>query len=180
VYGDWTPSHGLRVQPRVGYTIYQFQHTSQSDQIYYFGGTPTAGSIQTSDLNAWYADLTVAHQVTKAVSYGFSAGHEVRLGIESDVVEDYYVRPNINWAVFKDVGLTTYLAYERGNQGVGNVTGNLVENYTYYGGGLNVSYQLMKRLVLGLTYRLTFRSSNLPAGEYAQNMVGLRLSYQIP
>jgi hypothetical protein len=170
VYGDWTPSPGLRVQPRLGYTIYQFQHTSQSDQIYYFGYTNSAPSIQTSDLNAWYADLTVAHQVTKAVSYGFSAGHEVRLGIESDVVEDYYVRPNINWAVFKDVGLTTFLTYERGNQGVGN----------YYGGGLNVSYQLMKRLLLGFTYRLTFRSSNLLAGEYSQNMLGLRLSYQLP
>jgi hypothetical protein len=182
VYADWKPSSYFRVQPRVGFTTYQFQHTSQSDQIYYFGSPPPApgGSIQTKDLNAWYADLTVTHQVSKAVGYGLSAGHEIRLGIESDVVEDYYVRPNITWTIIKDLGLTTSLSYEHGNQGLGNVTGNIVETYNWFGGGLSVTYPLMKRLILGLTYRFTFRSSNLSSDDYTQNLVGLRLAYQIP
>src|SRR5206468_1566630 len=30
VYGDWRPGSALQVKPRIGYTIYQFQHTSQS------------------------------------------------------------------------------------------------------------------------------------------------------
>ena len=62
--------------------------------------------------------------------------------------------------------------YERGNQGAGNVTGNLVESYNYYGGGLTASYQLMKKLILGLTYRLTLRSSNIPDGEYSARHCG--------
>jgi hypothetical protein len=178
-YADWNPGLALHVQPRAGYTIYQFQHTSQSAQIFYlFPYVPPASqSIQTSDLSAWYADLTVSHQASKAVSYGLSAGHEIRLGIQSDVVEDSYFRPSITWTVFKDIDLSTSFFYEHGNQGAGNISGNLVETYDWYGGGLMLSYSLMKKLLLSLSYRLTLRSSDLPDRGYAQNVVGIKLSY---
>jgi hypothetical protein len=185
VYADWNPGTYLRVQPRAGYTIYQFQHTSESTEISDLSPTgipiilPTGESIQTQDLNAWYIDLTVSHQVSKAATYGFSAGHEIRLGILSDVIEDYYFRPTINWTIVKDVSLNTSLFYEHGTQGAGNVTGNLSETYDWYGGALMASYPLMKKLLLNLSYRLTLRSSNIPDREYAQNLVGLRLAYQL-
>jgi hypothetical protein len=130
-------------------------------------------------LNTWYADLTVSHQVTKAINYALSAGHEVRPGIEADAVEDYYARPNITWTFVRNVSLNTFLFYENGKQGVGNVQGNLVENYNYYGSGFTASYQLTKKFLLSLNYRLTLRSSSIPANEYSQNLVGLRLTYQL-
>jgi hypothetical protein len=164
LYADWNPGLALHVQPRAGYTTYQFQHTSQS--------------AQTSDLNAWYADLTVSHQASKAVSYALSAGHEIRLGIQSDVVEDSYFRPSMTWTIFKDIDLSTSFFYEHGNQGAGNISGNLVETYDWYGGGLMLSYSLMKKLLLSLNYRLTLRSSDFPDRGYAQNIVGIKLSYQ--
>lgn len=184
LYADWNPGLYFHVQPRAGYTIYQFQHTSQSAQIYdlSLSGAPILAppgeSIQTADLDSWYADLTVSHEISKAASYGFSAGHEIRLGIQSDVIEDWYFRPNITWTIFKDLGLNTSLFYEHGNEGVGNVTGNLTETYDWYGGALMVSYPLMKKLKLSLNYRLTLRSSDIPSMEYTQNLVGLRLTYQ--
>jgi hypothetical protein len=185
LYADYTPDSYFRVQPRAGYTIYQFQHTSESAQIFDLTPTgvpiiaPTGETIQTQDLNSWYADLTVSHQVTKAINYAFSAGHEVQPGIQSDVVEDYYFRPNINWTIIKDLSLNTSLFYDRGNQGAGNISGNLTETYDWYGGSLMVSYPLMKKLLLTVNYRLTLRSSNIPSDEYAQNLVGLRLTYQM-
>jgi outer membrane protein assembly factor BamA len=129
-------------------------------------------------LDSWYADLTVSHEISKAASYGFSAGHEIIPGIQSDAVEDWYFRPSINWMIVKDVNLSTSLFYEHGNQGVGNVSGNLMETFDWYGGGLTASYPLMKTLHLSVNYRLTLRSSNLASQEYAQNIVGLRLTYQ--
>ena len=36
----------------------------------------------------------------------------------------------------------------------------------------------MKKLMVSLNYRLTLRSSNIPDREYAQNIVGIKLSYQ--
>src|SRR5208282_3116835 len=59
LYADWKPDSFLHVVPRAGYVIDQFQHTSQSAQVFYFG-RPTlteSESIQTQDLNTWYADL---------------------------------------------------------------------------------------------------------------------------
>jgi hypothetical protein len=184
LYADWDPGTYFHIQPRAGYTIYQFQHTSQSAQIFDLtpSGTPITApageSIQTSDLNSWYADLTVSHEASEAVSYSFSAGHEIRLGIESDVIEDWYIRPKITWTIVKDLGLNTSLFYEHGNQGAGNVSGNLTETYDHYGGGLVISYPLMKMLMVSLNYRLTLRSSDIPDRGYAQNLVGLRFTYR--
>jgi len=164
IYADWQPGSYFRVQPRVGYTIFQFQSTSRS--------------IQTSDLNSWYADLTVSHQFSEAVSYSLSAGHEVRLGIQSDAIEDSYFRPTIDWKIIKNLSLQTGLSYEHGDQGAGNVRGNLTETYDWFGGTLGLSHPLTDRLMLALNYRLTLRSSSIASREYAQNVVGLQLSYQ--
>jgi hypothetical protein len=41
-----------------------------------------------------------------------------------------------------------------------------------------LSYPLMKKLLLSLNYRLTLRSSDIHDREYAQNLVGIKLSYQ--
>jgi hypothetical protein len=164
VYADWQPGKALRVQPRVGYTIFQFQHTSSS--------------IQTSDLNSWYADLNITHQITDAIGYTLDAGHEVQTGIQSDAIEDWYVRPGIHWDIIKNVGLNTSFSYEHGKQGVGNVAGNLSENFDWFGVDVGVNYSIFKKLSVGLDYRLTLRSSNIANNEYTQNVVSLSLTYQ--
>jgi len=180
LYADWNPGLNLHVQPRAGYAIYQFQHTSQSVPNYFLIPyiPPASPSIQTSDLNTWYADLTVSHQASRVASYALNAGHEIRPGILSDVVEDWYLRPNITWTIFRDLSLNTSLFYEHGREGAGNVAGNLTETYDWYGGALMLSYPLAKELLLSLNYRLTLRSSDIPEREYAQNVVGIKLSYQ--
>jgi hypothetical protein len=184
LYANWKPGAYLQVQPRAGYATYQFQHTSQSAQIFNVTPsgnlivTPAGETIQTSDLNTWYADLTVSHQISQAASYALGAGHEVRPGIQADATEDWYFRPNITWTIIKDVSLNTSLSYEHGNQGAGNVSGNLTETYDWWGGGLTLGYQLMKKLQVGLNYRFTIRSSNTPDRDYAQNIVGITLTYR--
>jgi hypothetical protein len=179
VYADWKPGSYLHIQPRAGYVIYQFDHTSQSAQVFYIGVPPPAGeTIQTADLTSWYADLTLSHQITKALTYSLSAGHEIRGGIQSDVIEDSYVRPAIQWAILKDVSLRTSISYEHGQQGEGNVTGNLTETYDWLGANLSAEYAIMKQLTVGLNYRLTIRSANLSTYEYTQNLVGLQLTYR--
>ena len=184
LYADWKPGAFLHIQPRAGYTISQFQHTSEAFAINHQIGSglpivlPAGQSIQTSDLTTWYADLTVSHQASKAASYAVSAGHEIRPGIQSDAVEDWYFRPNVTWTIIKDMALNTSLFYEHGNQGAGNVTGNLTETYNWYGGGLTFSYPLMRKVMFSLDYRLTLRSSNAADRDYAQNIVGLRFTYQ--
>jgi hypothetical protein len=163
LYADWQPGLAFHVKPRVGYTIFQFDGTSQS--------------VKTSDLNSWYADLGITHDVTDTISYTLSAGHEVRLGIQSDAIDDWYFRPSIQWKIIKALSLQTFFSYEHGKQGAGNVFGNLLETYDFLGCGFGLSYPLLKKLTVGLNYRLTLRSSSTPGRGYSQNLVSLQLSY---
>jgi hypothetical protein len=163
IYGDWRPGSYFSVQPHFGYTIFESGQTS--------------ASIKGQNLASWYADLTLAHQITGFLSYSLSAGHEIRAGIQSDAIEDSYIRPNVDWNVIKDVTLQTSLFYEHGVEGGGQQASLLEKNYDWYGGGLSLSYSPMKKVRLSLNYRLTLRSSNVPSREYTQNMVGLQIAY---
>jgi hypothetical protein len=166
IYADWQPGSYFHVQPRAGYTISQFQHSSQF--------------IRTSDLTSWYADLSVNHQFSEAVGYTLSAGHEVRLGIQgADAIEDWYFRPTINWKIIKNLNLQTFLSYEHGNQGAGNQMGNLTETYDWFGGGLGLGHPITQKLTLGVNYRLTVRDSTTASRGYTQNLVSLQLTYQL-
>lgn len=164
LFANWRPGAYMQIKPRAGYTISQFQHTSSS--------------VQTSGQNSWYANLNISHQATEAISYTLVAGREVRTGIQSDIIEDWYVRPGVQWKIIKDLSLNTSFSYEHGNQGVGNVTGNLMEIYDWSGLTLNASYPVMKKLTAALNYRLTLRSSDNASRAYTQNMVGILLTYQ--
>jgi hypothetical protein len=163
-YTEFKSSEALRVTLRGGFSTYQFQQSS--------------ATVQTSDQNSWYASLNVDHQVTDAVGYNLDVGREMQLGTQSDLTEDWYVRPNITWAIIKNLSLGTALFYEHGNQGVGNVTGNLSERYDWYGGQLSLRHELTRCLSIGASYRLTLRSSSVAGNDYSQNVIGLQLIYQ--
>lgn len=170
MYGDWQPSDHLHIRPRVGYSISDFQQTST---------TPLPGQVvppETGNVGSYYIDLSVTHQIAKAMNYSLSVGHETQAGIQSDEVEDWYFRPSINWKIIKDLGLSTSLSYENGTQGVGNIQGNLTEKYVFYGLNVGLNYPIIRRLTAGLSYQLTVRSSN-DNQNYTQDIVTLSLSY---
>lgn len=164
VYSDWQPGTYFHVQARGGYSIFQFQQTSQT--------------IQSSDLNSWYAGLTATHQISEGVNYTLSAGHDVRLGIQSDAIEEWYATPAINWSIIRKWTFQTSLSYQHGNQGVADRTGGSSEIYDWYVVGLGLNHPITDRLNASLNYRLTLRSSNEPANDYTQNFVELLLAYQ--
>ncbi|MGA2801102.1 MAG: hypothetical protein ABSE97_01820 [Verrucomicrobiota bacterium] len=164
IYGDWRPGSFFSVQPRLGYTIFDYSQTNSS--------------VKGGNLTAWYANLTLVHQATDFLSYSLSAGHEIRLGIQSDAIEDSYIRPSANWNVTKNVTLQPSLFYEHGVEGGRQLASLLDEkNYDWYGGGLSLSYSPMKKVRISLNYRLTLRSSDVASREYTQNMVGLQITY---
>jgi hypothetical protein len=164
IYGAWKPGTSFTASPRFGYTVYDFQQTSYT--------------VKAENQNAWYADLTVNHAPTATISYSFSFGHELRLGIQSDLIEDTYVRPAATWKILKDVSLQASAFYEHGSDKGAPVPGAVAETYDWYGGELSISYSPVKRVNLSLNYRLTLRSSDVPSREYTQNQVGLLVTYR--
>ena len=162
LYGDWHPGHYTDVQLRGGYTEYFFEQTSQT--------------VAAANANAWYAGLTASQDITEAISYSISAGHELLPGIQADSVEDWYARSSINWKIFKDITFNTSAGYEHGTQTLASQSSS-TENYDWFWVGLGANYGLTKKLTLGLNYRLTERYSNTGSRGYSQNLVGLRLTY---
>jgi hypothetical protein len=166
-YCEFRPDAFFKITVRGGYSTYQFQNTSTV--------------IQTASQNSWYAGLTISHQATEFLTYSLEAGRESQFGVQSDLVEDWYVRPTLTWRVITGLDLLTSFFYEHGNQGVGSVgslPGGSNETYDWYGGGLSLQHALTSRLTLGLTYRITVRSSSGLNDSYVQNLAGLQITYR--
>jgi len=164
VYAQWQPNSFISIAPKVGYTLYDFQQTS------FF--------IRAKNQTSWYADLTVKHAITSAISYSFSAGHELRLGMQADSIDDWYFRPSLTWNLLRAVALNAGVTYEHGTQSAQGVLGAGGENYDHVGGNLGLAYSVTKHLVATLAYRYTVRSSNVIFREYTQNLIGLQLTYE--
>lgn len=165
IYADWQPGAYFRVQPRAGYTAYMFDQTSRT--------------VRAVDQDGWYASLSLTHDITQAISYSITAGHELRLGIQADSIEDTYVRGAVNWRIIRDLTITTDLSYENGTQGAGRGLGNFKETYDWFGGGLTLGHAITKKLIASLNYRYTLRTTDAASREYTQNLAGLRLTYQL-
>jgi hypothetical protein len=178
VFADYHPNSAIHFQPSVGYIIDHFEQTSQF--------------IQTSDLNSWYADLTLTHQLTRSFSYMIDAGHNANLGVESDANEYWHVNTSVTWNFIRNFSLTPQAFYQHGKAGVGSTTlpptippiippSNLLtqpEVYNYYGGGIAFNYMITKRFTVTLNYGITQRTSSLSNRGYTQNIVGIQLTYR--
>jgi Putative beta-barrel porin 2 len=162
-YAEYKPGKAFSLTARGGFSTYQFQQTSTA--------------IRTGNANSWYGSVLLAHQPRESVAYQIEAGHEVQFGINSDLLEDWYVRPTVTWRFIRNLDFTTGLFYENGKQGVSNVSGNLAENFNWYGGQISLRHRLTKRFEIGALYRLTLRASNQASQSYTQNLVGIQLTY---
>lgn len=167
-YVTFTPGQALSITARGGFSSYLFQNSSTN--------------IQTANQYSWYASVGITHQPTDFLSYSLNVGRELSLGTQSDLVEDWYVRPSATWDIIKGFAFTTSGFYEHGDQGVGS-TGSLPGatsgngSFDWYGGEVSLGHALTDRFSMSLNYRITFRTSNTPDDGYTQNLVGIQVTY---
>ena len=164
VFGDWRPNSALRLMLRAGYAAYLFEQTSRP-------------LVKSSNQDSGYLDLTARHQVTDTISANFSAGHELLLGVQSEIVDAWYLRPGLIWTVVRDLNARGLAFYEHGSQYLGVLVGNLHEHYDWYGVGLGLTYSLWSDVRISLDYRLTLRSSDIAYRTYTQDLVGILATY---
>jgi len=164
IYGDWKPGHFFSLAPRFGYAVYDFQQTSPF--------------IKAENQRTWYFDVTARHALTDAISYSLSSGHEVRLGIESDLIDDWYLRPAVNWKLRNNLDLNAHFSYEHGKLSGGKLGRASEDTYDWYVSGLSLAYAVAKNVTVNVSYRLTFRASDVASRDYAQSLVGLSVTYK--
>ena len=174
VYAIWKPGSFLQIEPRVGYTLDQFEHTSQD--------------LQTSNLNSWYVDVNISHQITRAINYTIDAGHNISSGLQSDVNEYWYANAGLGWNFAPGLSLQPTFSYQHGNSGFGSTVLSAGmsnpfllqqhEIYDWYVTGVSLNYAVSKRLTVSCSYQLTERTSSLADRGYTQNIVGITLTYR--
>ncbi len=164
-FAEWKPGARFRTLARAGYVSYLFDQTSRV--------------LKANDRDSWYASLYLGHKATEFFTYSLTTGHDLRLGTKTDAIEEWYVRPAVDWNIMEQLSASTYLSFEHGDEGSVSQVARPSETYDWFGWGLNLGHSFSKKFDVSLKYRLTLRASELASEEYGQNLVGLRFSYRM-
>jgi hypothetical protein len=159
---NWQPTSLFNANIRFGYTAFSF--TSRTAR-------PPA-----PDSNAYYLGFQIGHRVNEVISYSIDAGRQVRLGVNSELIDIWYARPRIDWHIFEKIGLETHLVFENGIDS-GDPILHANENYTLLGGGISANYLIMEKVLVGLAYNYAFKDSDLAFRDYHQHKVEVRIQY---
>lgn len=168
-YADWQLRPAIHATLRGGPTIYFFDSTGTNNPA--------------STLNSYYVVAQVIHQLTDYVSQTLNIERDVQLGLNqgSSFIEEFTASYSVNWRLTRALGIGINLDYESGNQPLPFSVGPFIvqrnENYTRYGGGLQLSWQATDKISTTLGYSYWDRQSNIAGRSYNANMVSLGVTY---
>jgi hypothetical protein len=161
-FADWQVSQHFHVKSRVGYTAYSFQSETPGQAL--------------PNQDSYYLDLGLSHRLNEIVSYTINAGRQLRLGINSELIDLWYANAGIGLRLIDQVGLGPHFVFEQGtDSGSPILAAN--ERYTLLGGGFGITYQLMEKMLTGVSYDYTTKDSNLPGRSYNQNRIQIQFQY---
>ena len=152
---------GITVRARGGYVLYDFDYSP-------FANTP-------GDTESYYAGLRIEHQLSDRIRHYLDGVREIAVAIYSDYDERVTVTYGLNWAIRDPLSLNASLFYEHGREPQAILE---TEIYDRYGASLGVSYTLLPKLTAGVTYRFTYRDSDLADRDYTQNAVSVSIAYR--
>jgi hypothetical protein len=158
---EWSVMEDLRVRLRGGYVRYEFEDR------------PTGPSLGT--LDSHYAGLTLEHRLTPFLSHRLGVSRDVQVGINSDYVERFRTDYSIRWALFDPASVSAGVFYEHSSEPHQRND----ERYDQVGFSTGFRYQLISRLSTSVSYRFTWRDSNLAGRDYRQNSVAWSLAYRL-
>lgn len=166
-YLDWAISPYLRLVARGG-----FEHRTFSGNFVngFFGGLYRDGS----DLNGWYASLSVQHRINAYLTQNISAGRTNELGYTSNFNQLYYVRYGIDWRANSRLTIGASAFYES----VSTSGGLLDEDLTRWGAGVSATYQFGLKMSGSVRYNYVTKDSNRALQDYYQNRLTLDFNYR--
>lgn len=164
-YLEWKVTPFFKVSLHGGPTLYSFDAT---------------GRQPASNLNAYYVNLDLNHQLTEFISQGLSLQRNVSLGLQrgNNYIEQLTASYTVNWAVFHNFDLGLNLAYETGSQPLAQtLAGAANEQFGRVGINPTLSYQFSQKLSGNLNYSHWERTSNIAGNTYSENSIGLIFRY---
>jgi hypothetical protein len=161
-FAAWQPTTLFHASLRAGYTAFSFQSRSNQQPA--------------PDASGYYVDLKLAHRLNDVVAPSLDVGREIRLGINSELLDLWYARPRIDWRLFEQVHLDTRLTFESGTD-KGSSALHINEEYTLLGGGIGAGYQILEKVSLRLDYDYSVKDSDVAARDYHMHRIQLGVQY---
>jgi opacity protein-like surface antigen len=162
-FADWKVTDYLHILPRAGYVAYLFGSSGSSPQV--------------PNESGYYVSAKIQHRVNRIISYDIEGGHDIQLGVYSDLLDLWYARPSLALNLVRDVPIIVHATYERGTD-VGNTVLIVNENYSRLEIGVGAIYRLTKAISLRAEYDHVIRESNVPLRGYHQNRILLDCVYE--
>lgn len=138
-----------------------------------FDNNGTSGD--TSNLEGWYATLTIAQRLNQYWSHSLTAGREARIGLDVNYTEDIFARYQASWRINSRLSAGFEAFWEDAND-----SGNdaFAERAHRWGGGFSLTWTLGSKLSLMFKYDYVKKDSDLLLRSYYQNVGLLTLNYQ--
>jgi hypothetical protein len=124
------------------------------------------------DITAYYANVSVSHQVNNWFSHSLSAGRQLQLGITANLADLYSLNYQANWYFVRNLNITTQFLYQHGTTYNG-----VPQTLDIYGGGAALGYNVTRRLTAALSYFLQIKNANPSTLNYTQNRLVFDFRY---
>lgn len=162
-YITWTPADRMEVALRGGAAYSQFSAT---------GGLDEANNI------SFYAGFDVDHQLSDHITYGFSATHDVRGGVNvgSDYIETTRIDLDLSWAMMRYLTWSALIFGEQSEEVALSEDGG--EKYRRFGISVGPTYQVTDHLSCFARYAFTIRNSEIESRSYRENRVTIGGTYR--
>ena len=178
LFFDMTVNPNLRFIARGGYQWANFDSPSGPVGLTFVPGGAAfnfnGASGDTSDLNSFYANLTIENRLNAYLTQTLSVGRENALGLTSNFVEINYVRWNAQWRVLNNVSVGTGAFYEHDSESGGIID----ETLDRYGFDVSLGYDFNRRFSALFHYAYVNKDSDRAFRSYYQNRVGVDVNYR--
>ena len=164
---SWRAGEAFRISVRGGLAYTTFQSTNSV--------------VDDSELASYYAGLDFDHHLTRHITHGLTATHDIRPGVNpnSDFIESTHVNYHMTWAFYRYARATFVLFGEVSEDHRADQSTSVVnESYKHGGASTELFYQLTQRFSLLARYAFTIRDSDQESRKYRENRVTLGASYR--
>ena len=147
-----------------------------------FSTVPRSSSHRSNgDGAGYYFSVALTHRLNRPYSDRLSVSRELQIGLLADRTETFTISYTGNWAMNRRMSLTSYLFYENVHetgQGAGSYGTSQLPDYQRFGATISTSFQLTKKMNVGINYQFTKQLSDISTLDYTQNRVSLQFGYQ--
>ena len=182
---DWQITQNTNFYLEGGYQRLNFDGATKLNQttLNDFAHTFDLSSAQTnalavdsednSDSSTWYLRFELNNKLSDVFQQRLSGSKTSEIGFFSNFYDLYHIEYSADYTGIPDTELGPTLFYEYYKS-----SGPDAEKANRIGAGFGIRRYVTKSLTLGLDYRFLWKDSNIPGGDYYQNLAFLSIYYK--